>query len=267
MALAALFVVVLAVGALVMWGLWQNALRIGSVEIVQGDQSLATYATAAMRGAYAGIIPRDSTLFVPESAIRARILAEHPEIAAVSIYHTGIGAIAIRADGRTAVGRWCGSAPAPDPATAGPCYLFDPGGFVYQVLPQIALATSTATSSAPAGSAGTLNDFVLYAALAAGAQEPLRATIASADALPAAFDFARRLASFGSAATSVYVHDGEVDDALASGSRVLYILGHESDAFTALTSARADFNLADGSVEYVDARFPGKLYVKQKASK
>ena len=51
---------------------------------------------------------------------------------------------------------------------------------------------------------------------------------------------------------------------LVLGTRVTYVLGDEQNAFTALTSARDDLNLADGSLEYVDLRFDGKVYLKKK---
>ncbi len=91
----------------------------------------------------------------------------------------------------------------------------------------------------------------------------MRATIAGADALPTAFDFARKFVTLGSPTVSVVLRGDEVDDYLASGTRITYVLGSEQDAYTALTSARANLNLTDGSIEYIDLRFPGKVYVKK----
>jgi hypothetical protein len=241
------------------WGLWQPVVRISQVAVVNGDQTLSTYATDAMRGRYLGILPRNSTFFVPMSAMRSAILAAHPEIAAVSIYHTGLNSIAIKPDTRTAVARWCGLSP-----TLGVpeyCYLFDPNGFVYEALPE-ALASSTPATTTQV----TLNTFKVYAPLVGDAQEPLRATLSQADELPAAFDFARQLSTVGASVTSIVIHDGEIDDLLTSGTRVMYVLGKESDAFTALKSVGAQINLADGSLEYVDLRFSGKVYLKKKGA-
>jgi hypothetical protein len=55
-----------------------------------------------------------------------------------------------------------------------------------------------------------------------------------------------------------------VDDRLASGTRVTYVLGDEQNAFTALVSARDYLKVADGSIEYVDLRFAGETYFKRK---
>ncbi|MFZ2500984.1 MAG: hypothetical protein WAW90_03320, partial [Minisyncoccia bacterium] len=89
-------------------------------------------------------------------------------------------------------------------------------------------------------------------------------TLPNADAFPSAFDFARQLTTLGSPASRVAFHDGEVDDYLVSGTRITYVLGNEQNAFTALVSAHKNFNLADGSIEYVDLRFDGKVYLKRK---
>lgn len=253
----ALAVLVCILVGFLVWGLWQSAVRISQVSVVNGGQSLATYATDAMHGRYLGFLPGNSTFFVPESAMRRAILAAHPEFAAVSIYHTGFNSIAIKADIRTAVARWCGLSPTPGVPEY--CYLFDPNGYVYEALPE-ELASSTPLVAASV----TLNTFKVYAPLVGDAQEPLRATLTQADELPAAFDFARQLSALGATVTSIVIHDGEIDDLLTSGTRVMYVLGKESDAFTALKSAGTQVNLADGSLEYLDLRFPGKIYLKKK---
>ena len=74
----------------------------------------------------------------------------------------------------------------------------------------------------------------------------------------------RQLADFGSAPSALIIRGDEADVFLASGSRVTYVLGHEEDAYTALVSAKTNVNLANGSLEYVDLRFPGKVYVKKR---
>ncbi len=234
-----------------MYGLHQSAVRISRVTVSSGDASLADLATAAMRGSYFGVIPRDSVFFYPSGAIRAAILSAHPEIAAVSISRSGFESISIEADARAPVARWCGSAYSSRTASstlAADCYLFDADGFIY--------ATATA-AVAP------INAFTVYEPLDASVT-PVGVTLPYAGQFPAAFDFARKLASFGSPAVAVGIHDGEVDDYLASGTRVTYLLGGEQNAYAALVSARADLDLADGSIEYVDLRFPGKVYLKKK---
>lgn len=246
-AVIVLVIAILLSAATVLYELRLPGTRISHVEIFGADQSLASIATAAMRGNYFGIIPRDSTFFYPGSHIRVAIIGAHPDIAAISIFRNGLTGLTIKTNDRVAIARWCGLAP-----TAGVeeyCYVFDASGFIY---------------AAHASSTQTINTFALYAPLEDETLEPLTATIAQAQMLPPVFDFARELNTLGSPVTRVIIRGDEVDDILESDARVTYVLGHEQDAFTALVSSRDNFNLADGSVDYVDLRFDGKVYLKRK---
>lgn len=114
-----------------------------------------------------------------------------------------------------------------------------------------------------------VNTFVVYASQVLDgshdfASAPIGSLLSNADKFPAAFDFARELAVFGSPVSSIVFRADEVDNYLESGTRITYVLGDEQNAFTALVSSREHLNLADGSVEYVDLRFPGETYVKRK---
>lgn len=240
----------------IIYELQQSAVRISHVEIFGADQSFADIANAAMQGKYLGIIPRDSTFFFPASAMRADIITLHPDIAAVSIFRNGLTGLSIRVDDRVPIARWCGSTSSPQ-AVPSPndCYFFDASGFVY--------ATSSSDSIGSPQAAQPVNSFIVYES-PANENETIGSTLPNAAKLPAAFDFARQLGTLGSTVTRVILHDGEVDDYLASGTRVTYVLGNEQNAFTALVSGRANFNLADGSVDYVDLRFDGKVYLKKK---
>ncbi len=254
--LIALFILLLLLLTAAIYGLQQNSVRISRVEILGADSSLASYATNAMQGSYFGIVPRDSIFFFPEDRIRADILAAHQDIAAISISRSGFTGLVIKVNYRVPIARWCGDATRFNLENSdlrlnlvASCYIFDSLGFIFS-----AFATTTET----------INNFKLYAPLEGATLEPLRATIVHAEKLPSVFDFARQLASFGSPVTSISINDGEVDDILESGTRVSYVLGNEQNAFTALVSARDNFNLADGSVDYIDLRFDGKGYLKKK---
>ena len=248
--LASTIFALLLLGAAI-YGLQQRAFRVSHITVYGGDQSLAALASRAMQGNFFGVIPRDSTFFLPEARMRSLIMAMHPDIAAVSVFRNGLSGLSIKVDYRVPIARWCGdssaSSTSPFPVAA-PCYLFDASGFIY--------ATTTAD-------AVPVNAFTVYEALATDTP-PIGVTLPNASELPAAFDFARQLATFGSPVDSIVLHDSEVDDTLSSGTRIMYLLGSEQDAFSALTSARADFSLTDGSVEYIDLRFPGKIYLKRK---
>lgn len=231
----------------IVYELNQSAVRISNVQVYGADQSLASFATRAMQGKYLWLIPRDSTFLYPASRIRTDIVNAHPDIAAISLFRNGLTGLSIKVNDRVAIARWCGLAP-----TAGVdeyCYVFDAGGFIF---------AANATSTQP------INTFKLYTPLVGDTLEPLRATLAETDKLPAVFDFARKLDTLGGSVTKIILRDDEVDDILASGTRITYVLGNEENAFTALVSARENMNLTDGSVDYVDLRFGSKVYLKKK---
>ena len=238
-ALAFSVLFLLLLGAVV-YGLQQSAVRIGHVNSIGGDTALAALALADMQGMYLGLIPRDSILFFPADRIRMDILANRSDIAAISISRTSLTSISIKIDTRTPIARWCAS-------TEADCYLFDANGFIY----------ATSSTMHP------LNSFIVYQTIASTTSY-LGSTLPNAEKLPAAFDFARQLTTLGSPVIRIVLHDGEADNHLASGTRITYVLGNEKNAFTALVSARENFNLSDGSIEYIDLRFDRKMYLKRK---
>jgi len=254
----ALSIIILISVAAVLYELRLPGTRISHVTVYGADQPFADIATQAMQGWYFGLVPRDSTFFYPASNIRAAIIDAHPRIAAVSLFRNGLTGLSIKTSERVAIARWCGASDGKsdfksessksDFFSDANCYIFDASGYVFG-----ALATSTQT----------LNSFALYVPLVGDTLEPLRATLAQAERLPGAFDFARELATLGASVTRVILRGDEVDNMLSSGTRVTYVLGNEQNAFTALVSARDSFNLSDGSVDYIDLRFDGKVYVKK----
>lgn len=241
---------VLAIVALglFLWLLWQPYTRISAITIYGAGQEYRHYAEDAMRGSYLLLVPRDSAFFYPERTIRATILSAHPEVATVSIFREGLAALSIKITERVAVARWCGPVYVP---LASSCYLFDASGIVY------------ATTSAATSTDETLNGFIVFGPLVASTVDPIRSTLSRAAQLPAAFNFARQVGALGASTAAVAIRDDEVDEYLASGTRLTYVLGDEQTAYTALVSARADYNLANGSIEYLDLRFPGKIYLKR----
>lgn len=239
---------VLVIAALV-WGMQSTKVRVASITMYGADQSLADVARAQMQGKYLGIIPRDSIFFVPESAIRHAILDAQPEIAAISIFGDGLTSISIKVDERAPVGRWCGLSKTPGVPEY--CYFFDANGYLFG-------ATDDATTTT------ALNPFILYAPLAASSTDPLRSTLPNAASIPSAFDFARQVNNLGATVVSIAISGDEVTDTLLSGTYLTYVLGDEQNAFAALMSSKPDVNLTDGSLQYVDLRFPGKVYAKPK---
>lgn len=227
-------------------GVRQSAVRINHIDVYGGDASIAAIASSTMQGYYLGLIPRDSIFFFPESQIRLAVIKVHPGVAAISFFRNGFKGLSIKINERVAIGTWCGLQPTEgvDPY----CYVFDSSGFVF---------------AAAASSTETINHFLLYDPLEGNTEEPLGATLAHTDALPHTFDFARQLGTFGSPVAYIVIKDDEVSQYMKSGTRVTYVIGNEENAYTALVSSKENLNLADGSVEYVDLRFDGKVYLKK----
>ena len=229
------------------WGMWQPEFRIHTIQIFGGDDSLRPIVQQAISGTYFGIVPRDSMFVLPEHAIRERLLATDAKVAAVSIARVGFDTLSIKLVLRSPLARWCGISPTPGVEEY--CYVFDSSGNIF----------GAAGSSTPVAL-----PLKLYAPLAKDVQEPLRASIPVIASSPATLDFSSELKTLGAAVSSIVVRGDEVDDLLVSGTRITYVLGQEQDAFAALMSAKSNFNLSDGSVDYIDLRFEGKVYLKKK---
>jgi cell division septal protein FtsQ len=250
--LAVLFVL-LVLGAL--YGLQQPAVRINHVEVFGSTLPLEGIAREAMQGSYLGIVPRDSVFFYPERTIRERILSAYGDIATVSLFRNKLTGLTIRVTSRTPIARWCPegieavagtTTPQPDEQTE--CYLFDDSGLLFATSSEVPL----------------VNSFVVSVPL--GKPElPVRGQVVpNAELLPGAFTFARQLSGLGSPVRTILIEVPQATLMLENGTRLLYVLGKEQEAYTALVSAKNNLNLKDGSLEYADLRFSGKVYIKKR---
>ncbi|HQU07930.1 MAG: hypothetical protein B7X04_03050 [Parcubacteria group bacterium 21-54-25] len=272
-----LFSVLLALGIflgiLVVIGLWQPSVRIEHIAITSGDTGLVPSVQQALTGTYAGIVPRNSIFFFSAASVRDAVLAADPTIAAVSVTRTGLNAIAVTPDSRTPLARWCGVAQTEmptdtllqdiAPSTTGSCYLFDSTGFLYASTPAPSIASTSVTFASTTASVqneAPLVPFPIYAPLIASSSPPLLQTIANANKLPALFDFARQLRTFGTQVVAAVIRGDEVDLFLTSGTRITYVLGNEQGAYALLAAVKDKITLSDGSLIYVDLRFPDKVY-------
>jgi cell division septal protein FtsQ len=249
--LIALGVLALLLCGGVLYGLQQSTVRISRVEVFGADASLARVAQEAMKGSYLGIIPRDSLFFFPEENIRSQIIAKDTDIATISIFRNGLNGLTIKVNTRVPIARWCGATYSPPVGTSTPiadCYVFDDSGFVF--------ATTTAVP--------LVNSFNFYEPQASTSSSIVGSTLPHVGEFPAAFNFARQLAVLGSPVVAVVIRGNEVDDYLANGTRITYVLTQEQNAYSALVSAGSNLNLKNGSLEYVDLRFERKMYLKKK---
>lgn len=236
---------------LALYGLSRESVQISRIDVFGTEAPLEEIARGAMQGSYLGIVPRTSTFFYPERRIRAAILERYGSIATVSLFRNKFDGLTIRVTNRVPIARWCGVTYAPRVASStegGECYLFDDSGLLFATSSEVAL----------------VNSFDLYHPLRDTAAAVRGQTLPAAALLPGAFSLAREIASLGSPVVAVVVESPQATLVLESGTRILYRLGDEDAAYTALLSGKKSLTLADGSLDYVDLRFDGKMYLKRK---
>lgn len=234
----------------------------------------------ALTGSYVGIIPYSSIVFLNSASVRKAVLDSDPTIAAVSISRKGLSSLDITLEPRTALSQWCGTFASSTPANTlsgdtnvtvdSSCYLFDSSGFLYQQLASSTSLASSASSTAVGlrersviSSSTALFPYTVYAPLVATGT-PYLNTIASESLLPHIFDLAQNIRTFNTVVLSIVLRGDEVDFFLDNGTRITYVRGNERNAFTLLSSVAKDISLSDGSLQYVDLRFKGKVYFKKR---
>jgi hypothetical protein len=252
--------------------LWFPEVRIQHVQAGGPDSDgMQSIASSVIQGAYHYIVPRSSIFFFPENDIRAQILAQYPDISAVSISRVSFNTIAVVSIPREAALTWCGptytpgqpilpqpvttdasstasTAPTPSAPT---CYSADAEGIIFAPL-----SDEVASSS---------NALRIYDPLASGADSttPLGATIGEANTIPNALQFVKAIRSLGVPIVALVIRGDEADLYAQSGTRITYVLGQEEVSAQLAEAAFPSLNLNDGSLEYVDLRFAGKVYFKK----
>ncbi|KND51828.1 MAG: hypothetical protein ABA06_01040 [Parcubacteria bacterium C7867-001] len=238
--------------------LWRPEVRIREVTAnSEHASSIQMLAKQKLGGTYANIIPKNSVFFYPEHALRAAILDAYPDIAAVSLARSGFTALSVKVIPRVAAFWWCGipSAAAAEDTT---CYEADAEGLVFApVVEGDVLATSTAIS--------TLRIYGDLATASTSSEYPLRAHMQHVESIPSALRFVRIMNQLQVPVVSLGLHDDEADLITPTGTRITYVLGHEESATALAQAAFPTLNLLDGSIEYVDLRFPGKVYLKRRS--
>ena len=286
---------------LVFIGLWQPRVRVVHITIPSGGTTVQVV-RSALSGTYFGVVPRDSIFFFSAARVRAAVLAANPTIAAVSVARTGFNSILVTPDHRTALARWCGRAATSTPADtlaqdvlqsgAGSCYFFDSTGFLYASSAQAvgsvpishistsSVSTSSSTHTVALAHAGVsstsatapqndtpLVPYLVYAPLTASSSPPFLNTVANVTKLSALFDFARHLRTFGAQVAAAVIRGDEADLFLSDGTRVTYVLGDEQNADALLVAVKNKISLTDGSLVYVDLRFPHKVYFLKRGAR
>ena len=199
--------------------------------------------------------------------MRAAILSAHPDITAVSIRRDGMTGLAITTIARASAFLWCGDTKPLDADSR--CYAADAEGLIYAYVPTVPDEIQAAAASAsgapqvslPEAAAG-LN---IYGPLveASTTDNPIGSHVVDAKYIPAALQFARTVQSLGAPIESIQLRGDEADIYLTGGTRLTYVLGQEDKAAALAKAAFPQLDLSDGSIDYVDLRFDGKVYFKK----
>ncbi len=241
-----------AVGAL-FYCIWQPAVRVQKVEVntENGGDQIELLTRHDLQGSYLFIIPKDSIFFYPEATIEKDILSLRPDIASASVHRSGFSSLSVQTVSRIPAYWWCGDDRSDGNETS--CYEADWAGFVFLPVPETDFALSSLTRI-----------YVPLTTAAGTAAYPLTSTLTNATAIPEIFALTKEIKSLGAVVTGIRIHSDEVSLYTSSGTYVTYLLGHEKEALSLLTAALPSLSLTDGSVEYLDLRFDGKIYIKKK---
>lgn len=228
---------------------WLPALRISSVTAEGPDATeVVEIARTSLVGTHLWIVPRDSLLFIPESDIRKRILAAHPDIVAVSLKDSGLTGLHIVSVPRMSAFLWCGSSKE-EPVE--PCFDTDPDGLVF----------APYTGDVPVASS-TLH-LRMYAPIDGEPGSPIGAHIKDTRAIPNALQLARAFKGMNANIAALALRGDEADFFTIGGTRVTYVIGRERQAAQLAASAFPKLHLNDGSIEYVDLRFDAKVFLRR----
>lgn len=234
------------------YAVWLPSMRINEVTATGPQQDgVQQIALDSLHGTYAYLIPRNSIIFFSGDKIRRAVLAAYPDIAAVSVHRASSHAITVVASPRATAFIWCGAS-IDTPYVDGSCYDADAEGLLFaQATVDSIQASSTLRIFGPL-------DTEVNADIS-----PVRAHVVHAAAIPNALRFVKAMRGLGAPVSALGIHDDEADLWLQGPTRITYILGHEEQATRLAASALPTLSLTDHSIEYIDLRFEGKVYVKK----
>lgn len=243
---------------------WRPGLRIQAVTASgPGSDISQQVALTEIGGTYLHILPRNSIFFYPQAKIRTAILDSVPEAAAVSLQRDSFSSIHVTTIPREESFIWCGtSIDTPEPSG---CYDADAEGFIFKLDTPAASSTasSTASGAQPNSAHGEVRIFTSLDRDITNGQSPIRAHAASAKYLPNALKFVDAMRTLGAPVSALAIRGDEADLWLNGPTRITYVLGQEKEAADVAASALPTLKLTDGSIQYIDLRFPGKAYVKK----
>lgn len=251
---AAYLTVFILVVVAVIYGLWRPEVRIREITVVNTPESAAVLAASMLEGKYIGLLPRDSIFLYPEKVVRAALMHEYPELAALSISRSSFTSLELSSIRRTSSFYWCGEGAGDFSTTLASCYEADVEGMVFA---RAVVVDETATTSpqlriyAPLDTASSTNAY------------PLRGRVIGSEHLANLLRFIQAVETLGVPVLSTAIVGDEAELFVTPSTRIKYVLGKEEEAVALAQAALPSMNLLDGTIEYADFRFGGKVYVKR----
>lgn len=252
------FAILLLVVGIGIYGLWRPEVRIQNIHVqsIEDEASVASLVQQELSGTYYHFIPKDSFFFYPAKTVRQAILDAYPRISAIQVRRDGFTGVEIQTENREVAFLWCGEPEhigASETFARENCYEADTYGYIFKPA-DIDIATTTSY---------LLVRGFIDTASTTPETAPLRALVVGSNHLPAVLNFIQSVQSLGTPIVSVTIRNDEVDLYAPSNTRITYVLGSEEQAQKDARAAFPTINLMDGSLEYVDLRFPGKVYLKR----
>jgi hypothetical protein len=239
--------------ALCIFALWQDTFRISEVVVVNSSKKEEVTKTivASLEG-MRGIVPKNSIFFFPMEYVRVHILETYPEFSSVSIARTTFHTIIVTPVRHEEAFMWCGIE---KNISADSCYSVNAEGLLYeQVIQSEDILTGSTTSSRNIKIFGHTDT----------ASSTLKAHMLHSENMADIFRFIRAVTQLKIPVDSVEIVDDEAKLYVeGKNTYIRYILKHEQEALDLLTSAYPKLSLSDGTTEYVDLRFSGKVFVKK----
>lgn len=194
------------------------------------------------------------------------ILDALPEVAAVSLKRDSFSSLIVQTIPREESFIWCGTS-VDTPNADGSCFDADVQGYLFKQADSVPVAvTASSTASSTPVTAKTHEQVRVFGALdkdLSNGESPVRHYVASANKMADALKFVDAMRTLGAPVSALAIRGDEADLWLNGSTRITYVLGQEQEAADTAASALPTLNLTNGSIQYIDLRFPGKAYVKK----
>lgn len=254
---AFLFGGALLLTALLAWGAHNDRIRISRISIegnsVVSEEELAAYVKTQMQGAYARLFPEDNVFIFPRGRIKRGILDEFKRIYDVKVNVVDPISLSITVRERVPYALWCGENmnSGGDGSAADICYFIDEKGFVF--------------ARAPVFSDDVY--FTAYGALSDAPEDIAGGVYLGEERFTGLMRFRALLEKEGMETTRlVEKGDGDFEFYLRSGGKLIFNEHQDAEKLlrdlVAAMEVKKNEGKANEALEYIDARFDGKVLFK-----